>query len=62
MSQKSEENLRGVPMNPYDLIREGLIVFGVLAVLIFVLAIVLGSPDYPTVRAEDVANRQRSEP
>ena len=58
MSQKSDENLRGVPMNPYDLIREGLIVFGVLAVLIIVLAIVLGSPDYPTVRAEDIANHQ----
>lgn len=58
MSRKSDENLRGVPMNPYDLIREGLIVFGVLAVLVFVLAIILGSPDYPTVRAEDIANRQ----
>jgi hypothetical protein len=58
MGQKSDENLRGVPMNPYDLIREGMIVFGILAALIFVLAIVLGSPDYPTVRAEDIANRQ----
>ena len=58
MGQKSDENLHGVPMNPYDLIREGMIVFGILAALIFVLAIVLGSPDYPTVRAEDIANRQ----
>jgi hypothetical protein len=58
MGRRSEENLRGIPMKPYDLIREGLIVFGVLVVVIFVLAIAFGSPDYPTVRGEDVARRQ----
>jgi hypothetical protein len=58
MSQRSDENLRGVPMKPYDLLREGLIVFAFLALLIIVLAAVFSSPDYPTVRGEDVAKRQ----
>jgi hypothetical protein len=60
MSRRSDENLRGIPMKPYDLLREGLIVFTLLLVLVFVLAILLGSPDYPTVRSEDVAKRQPS--
>lgn len=58
MSRNSAPNLRGVPMKPYDLLREGLIVFGFVAALVIVLAIVFGSPDYPTVRAQDVAQRQ----
>jgi hypothetical protein len=58
MSQRSEANLRGIPMKPYDLIREGLIMLGVWVVIIFILAIVFSSPDYPTVRGEDVAKRQ----
>ena len=58
MSHRSDENLKGIPMKPYDLLREGLIVFSILMVLIIVLAAILGSPDYPTVRGEDVAIRQ----
>ncbi len=58
MSLRSEANLRGIPTKPYDLIREGLIVFIVVAVIIIVLAALLGSPDYPVVRGEDVAQRQ----
>jgi hypothetical protein len=58
MSQRSEANLRGISMKPYDLIREGLIVLLVWVVIIFILAIVFSSPDYPTVRGEDVAKRQ----
>jgi hypothetical protein len=58
MSRQSDENLRGIPMKPYDLLREGLIMFGGLAIIIFVLAIFIGSPDYPAVRGEDVAKRQ----
>lgn len=46
MSKTSDENLRGVPTKPYDLIREGLIVVGFLAVVVVVLAI-LFRPDYP---------------
>ncbi|MEJ2707928.1 MAG: hypothetical protein P8074_09990 [Anaerolineales bacterium] len=58
MSKRSEENLRGIPMKPYDLLREGLIVLGILTVLVVILALFVGSPDYPTVRGEDVAKRQ----
>jgi len=58
MSVQSAANLRGIPTKPYDLIREGLIVFIVLAVVIIVLAVLFGSPDYPAVRGEDVASRQ----
>ncbi len=58
MSLRSEANLRGTPMKPYDLIREGLIVFFVVAVVIIALAVLFGSPDYPAVRAKDVARRQ----
>ena len=58
MSLRSEANLHGIPTKRYDLIREGLIVFIVLAVVIIVLAMLFGSPDYPAVRGEDVAQRQ----
>ena len=58
MSAQSEENLRNVPMKPYDLIREGLIVLGVIFILVVVLSIIFNSPDYPTVKAQDVANLQ----
>ncbi len=58
MSRRSEANLRNIAVKPYDLLREGLIVLAFLVVVIFVLAIVFGSPDYPTVRGEDVAQRQ----
>lgn len=58
MSKRTEAYFRGVPMKPYDLLKEGLIVFLVVAVVVVVVAAVRSSPDYPTVRAEDVANRQ----
>jgi hypothetical protein len=58
MSRRSDENLRGIPLKPYDLLWEGLIVFAILTIFIVVLAAVFSSPDYPTVRGEDVAKRQ----
>jgi hypothetical protein len=58
MSRISDENLRGIPMKPYDLIREGLIILGIIAVIIILLAIFWPPPDYPTVRGEDVATYQ----
>lgn len=58
MNKRAEVNLRGIPMKPYDLLREGLIAFGVVAIVIVILAIVFSSPDYPTVRGQDVAQRQ----
>jgi hypothetical protein len=56
MSKKTNAYLRHVPMKPYDLIREGLVVLGVVVLVVLILAIVFGSPDYPTVSAQDVAN------
>jgi hypothetical protein len=58
MSAQSEANLKGIPTKPYDLLREGLIVFAVVAVVIVVLAAFLGSPDYPSVTAKEVAQKQ----
>lgn len=58
MSARSEANLSGVPMKPYDLLREGLIVFAFVFVVIVLLAVVFGSPDYPPLTAQDVAQKQ----
>jgi hypothetical protein len=58
MSKQSETNLRGIPMRPYDMLREGLIVLGFIAILAILLAAIFSSPDYPTVRGEDVAESQ----
>ena len=58
MSKRSDEYLAGVPTKPYDLVREVLIILAIIAIIVIVLASVLGSPDSPTVRAEDVANLQ----
>ncbi len=58
MSRASDDYLRGVPTKPYDLVREGLIALGIVAVLVLVLAIVLRSPLAPTIRGEDVAKNQ----
>ncbi|HVO38047.1 MAG TPA: hypothetical protein VMV03_03365 [Spirochaetia bacterium] len=55
MSRASDEYLRGVPMKPYDLVREGVIALGIAAVLMIVLTVIFRSPDAPTVRGEDVA-------
>jgi len=58
MSARSDATLRGIPTKPYDLLREGLIVFAVVAVLIVVLAAAFGSPDYPTLTAQEVAEQE----
>ena len=58
MSKRTDDYLRGVPMKPYDLLREGLIVFGIIGTIVVVLAAIFSSPDYPTVRGEDVAKQQ----
>ena len=55
MSKTSDEYMRGVPMKPYDLVREGVIALGIIAALVIVLAIIFKSPDAPTIRGEDVA-------
>ena len=58
MTKRTDAYFRNVPMKPYDLLAEGLIVLLVVVVAVVVLASVFSSPDYPTVRGEDVANRQ----
>jgi len=58
MTKRTDAYFRNVPMKPYDLLAEGLIVLLGVAVVVVVLAAVFSSPDYPTVRGEDVANRQ----
>ena len=58
MSRRSEAYLLGIPTKPYDLLREGLILLLFWAVVIVGLAALFGAPDYPTVRGEDVAQRQ----
>lgn len=57
MSRKSDQYLKGVPMKPYDLVREGVIALVVVAALIIVLAIVFRAPDAAPVRAEDIAKQ-----
>ena len=56
--RRAQANLRGVPMKHYDLLREGIVVFVVVAIVAIVLAAVYGSPDYPTITAQSVANDQ----
>ena len=58
MSRRSDEYQAGVPQKPYDLLFEGVIVFAVLLVIVVVLAATVGSPDYPTVKGQDVATLQ----
>jgi hypothetical protein len=58
VNKQSEAYFRGIPMKPYDLLKEGLIVLGVIVVVVLTLAAVFGSPDYPAVRGVDVANDQ----
>jgi hypothetical protein len=56
--ERARENLRGVPLKPYDLLREGGVVFGLVLLAVLVLSIVFKAPDYPTVNAENVATLQ----
>ncbi len=58
MSKKSDAYFKDIPMKPYDLLKEGLIVLSIITVIVIILAAVFSSPDYPTVRGEDVAKRQ----
>jgi hypothetical protein len=55
MSRRSDDYQRGVPQKPYDLIREGLIALGIIAVLVIALAVIFKSPNAPTVTGESVA-------
>ena len=56
--RRAEKNLRGVPMKNYDVLREGIIVFVFIAIVALALAAAFGSPDYPTVNGQNVADNQ----
>jgi len=55
---RTRENLKGIPLKPYDLLREGAVVFAFVLVVVVVLSIVFKAPDYPTVNAQNVATQQ----
>jgi len=55
---RAQENLAGVPLKHYDLIREGLFVLGFVLLVVVVLAVAFKAPDYPTVNAQNVATLQ----
>ena len=58
MSTPSQKYLEGIPQKPYDLLKEGLLILALVLVVLIVLAAVLGSPDYPTIKGQDVAKDQ----
>lgn len=58
MSRRSEANLRGIPMKPYDMVREGLMVLGAVTLLIVLLATFWGFPDYPSLTPKAVATQE----
>ncbi len=58
MSRLSEENLRGIPMKPYDMVREGLMVLAGVTVVIMLLAVLWGFPDYQPLTLQEVATKE----
>lgn len=59
MSTLSDKNLRGFPMKPYDMVREGLIVFSVMLVIILLLAAFWEFPgkNYAPLTIKEVATK-----
>ena len=59
MSKISDVNLRGIPMKPYDMVREGLFVFSGVLVIILLLAAFWGFPgkNYSPLTIQEVANK-----
>ena len=55
MPAEKEIIFRKIPTKPYDLFKEGLIVLAILSAIVLILAGVFSSPDYPTLRAQDIA-------
>ncbi len=55
MSVRKREYYRGIPMAPYDLVKELLIALGVIAILVVILSAVLSSPDEPPLTLKSVA-------
>ncbi len=57
MSQPPSDYYRGVRMVPYDLVKEGLVAFGAVFVLVVVLAALFSSPDQPPLTIRLVAQQ-----
>jgi len=57
MNQSQRDYYRGVRMAPYDLVKEVLIAFGVIFVLVIVLAVLFSSPDEPSLTIRQVAQQ-----
>lgn len=58
MSIRSQKNLQGIQMVPYDLLREGIIMFGVVFFIVIILAAIFSSPQYPTVTSKQMGYSQ----
>ncbi len=58
MSVLSDKNLQGIPMKPYDMVREGLMVFGGITLVIVLLAAFWGFPDYHPLTMKEVATKE----
>lgn len=57
MSKLSDKNLRGVPMKPYDMVREGLFVLVGITIVIILLAAFWGFPRILPLTAQEVATK-----
>jgi hypothetical protein len=58
MSVLSDRNLRGIPMKPYDMVREGLMILGGVTLVIGLLAAFWGFPDYHPLTPKEVATKE----
>jgi hypothetical protein len=57
MSRLADKNLRGIPMKPYDMVREGLMVLVGVAIIVVLLAALWGFPDYRPLTPKEVATK-----
>lgn len=57
MSVLSDHYMRGIPMKPYDMVREGLFVLAGMALTVIVLATVWGFPSIPPLTMKEVATK-----
>lgn len=57
MSEISDKYMRKIPMKPYDMVREGLIVLAGVATVIIILAAVWGFPRIPPLTMKEVATK-----
>ncbi len=58
MSNSSDKYLKDIPMVPYDLLKEGAVMFGIVAIVIIILASIFSSPQYPPVTSQQMGYAQ----